>query len=1133
MNLDEAYSRESFLSFCRFEFLSDDFRPASTALQVDNGYPLLKAATLLGEAPSLGLVVLELEHQGVNDPRVMLSRDCFKLMKKRNIARALVVFYSGSHEHWRLSLVTSELDYDAKNNRIIHEFSNPRRQSFLLGPGARLATARQKLVKAGRVQSFDDLAGRFSLEVVNREFYRRIAELFTRLVGGTRMQGGEQHSWPGLLSLPSCDDRAIKQEFAVRLVGRIVFCQFLKEKGLVPATWLATPVEENCYHRHIEPLFFEILNTPRDKRHKTFRTPEADSIPFLNGGLFTPHAHDWYSYDDLTNSSPYLNTLTVPDEWLADFLGLLGEYNFTIDENTPVDVDLSIDPEMLGRIFENLLAEINPETGETARNKTGSFYTPREIVDYMVSESLVATLLKAVWPGDTPVQQAANASRLRDLFAWELAPEDSPAFDDNETAAIIKALHGMRCLDPACGSGAFPMGILQKALLALEKLDPKAEGYIRQKLERIDDDYIRAETERSLRAKGYQYLHKLSLVQSCIYGVDIQPIAVEMSRLRAFLSLIVDATVDDSKPNRGIDPLPNLEFKFVCANTLVKLPDQKLGGDLFANYDHVKDLRILRSRYLTASGLEKDRLKTEFLDKQSILYDALIQWSSHHHAGSLAAKLSSWDPFGDSACDWFDADWMFGMGEGFDVVIGNPPYIQLQSMGSLSALYGSQGYETFAKTGDIYCLFHERGATLLKQGGFLCYITSNKWMRAGYGKTMRAFLLERGALRSLLDFGDSNIFENATTYTNIILWEYGVKADSSTPPLVRDLSRSWAVSSNITSLTASSEACECIASRESWVLASEKQAALKRRIEAVGKPLKDWDVSINYGIKTGLNEAFIIDQSKYDELVAQDPKSAEILKPILRGRDIKRYKADWAGLYLVATFPARQLDIDDYPAVRDYLKSYGPALDQSGAPGSRKKTANKWFETQDAIAYWQDFDKPKVMWLEMAGEASFVYSEEDLVVLDTARIMVGDEIKYLQLVLNSKVNEFIFSKFYAGGNLQNETIRYKSTFMNNMPIPDIPPAQQRPFEVLVDAIQLAKREGCELEADFLEKLADWLVYGLYFEGEARAAGLAVYDEAAAVLVKAPETADDLVTLVARLHAKPALRRAGSEPVPLA
>lgn len=324
-----------------------------------------------------------------------------------------------------------------------------------------------------------------------------------------------------------------------------------------------------------------------------------------------------------------------------------------------MDADVSVDPEMLGRIFENLLAEVNPETGETARKATGSYYTPRAIVDYMVDQSVKQYLL---------TKTSIDEDRLAALLSYENA---DVALNDGEKVSIISALDEIKIIDPACGSGAFPMGILHKMLLVLQKVDPDLKLWLKNHLDNIEPGIFRDRLMERIRNENWEYVRKLLIIQKSIYGVDIQTIAVEISKLRFFLSLIVDEQVEDTRGNRGVEALPNLEFKFVSANSLIGLPpamDRQVG--LGIDNDEVIRLKELRNKYLRSYGKEKKQIEEDFLETRGKLIEQNIRWGGKD---TLALQLANWNPFSNEACDWFDSGWMFGE-DGFDIVIANPPW---------------------------------------------------------------------------------------------------------------------------------------------------------------------------------------------------------------------------------------------------------------------------------------------------------------------------------------------------------------------------------------------------------------------------------------------------------------------------
>ncbi len=775
MDFKAKYKRSDYLNFFRNYLLPEDFDDQSEDVSLGFKPQHISKVTKIGEVPSLELNIYEVTHPSENDPRVSISRDAFRLLAQYGVKRALIVFNSESSSNFRLSLVTIDLKWE-EGKRVQKEYSNPRRYSFFLGPETKTHTPEEYLVKQGRVKDFEDLKNRFSIEVVNKDFYTQIAVLFTQLAGGKRTIGRKSiDAGRGLLNLPSTVDDTLDKEFTVRLIGRLVFCWFLKKKRsdknipLLPEELLSSEaVSENksYYHGILEPLFFQVLNTPVDSREKKYQNAPWSQIPFLNGGLFTPHHHDFYEPEPL-GISKHINTLKVPDQWIKELFEVFEVYNFTIDENTSVDVELSIEPEMLGRIFENLLAEINPETGETARKATGSYYTPRPIVEYMVDESLKQYLL---------TETKLDENKIKSLLTYE---DLSVKLADSERESVLIALDAVKVIDPACGSGAFPMGILQKMLLILQKVDPESEWWLERKLSQIESKLLKKELGKKLKSENVNYVHKLGIIQGSIYGVDIQPIAVEISKLRFFLSLIVDEKVNDAKENRGVEPLPNLEFKFVCTNSLKGLPKQEKSSDqLFETEDtqSINELKDLRDEYLRSYGIEKEKIQIKFLKIQKRMVE--FYWQRilkpqtdlygnkrelrNQEEPEFTRMLSSWDPFSDEPVGWFDPEWMFGIKDGFDIVIANPPYIssygrQAQDFKAEDIQYYIQKFTTFlpvAKRKNIsintVMLFIESGHGLLKSNGCLCFIVDQALLNVDVYSYTRDFILQNFSLTQIV-----------------------------------------------------------------------------------------------------------------------------------------------------------------------------------------------------------------------------------------------------------------------------------------------------------------------------------------------------------------------------------------------
>ena len=968
-----------------------------------------------------------------------------RLMQQEMKDSAIAIFYDDKGD-FRFSFIRRNYGGDEK-------FSSWKRYSYFVSKNQTNKTFLDR-IKNADFSSLKKIQEAFSVEKLTKDFYDDLFKWFswtlTEEVGVTFPND----------TRTSNDDKEKLEEKIIRLITRVLFVWFIKHKGLVPdelfnieklKTLLKNFDEKstengNYYNAILQNLFFATLNKPVKERGfatlksgrdiKTlYRYAEMfsiseeevlklfEKIPFLNGGLFecldkelstdgVKYHLDGFSRNasksangNFSHRAFIPNCVFFGDAEKEGLIPLISRYNFTIEENSSQETQVALDPELLGNVFENLLGAFNEETRESARKESGSFYTPREIVDFMVDESLKSYLNTDII---TDEQQFVEI-----LFKNEDLSNEEQKILENKTLCkkISEKLHQIKIIDPACGSGAFPMGVLSRMVELLDKLD--------------------IENQKS------HYDLKLHLIEECIYGVDIQSIAAQISKLRFFISLIVEQEkMDFSKENYGVHTLPNLETKFVTANTLINARKQKESfSSLFDSaISNIKESLVeTRKAHFYAKNSHQKKLLRE---KDEALREELAQkLQEFGQANSDDAKnFAEWNPYDQNASSpFFDMEWMFGVEDGFDIVIGNPPYIQLQKDGGkLAKMYENQGYQTFARTGDIYSLFYEKGYQILKPKGILAYITSNKWMRAGYGEATRSFFAEKTNPLQLIDFAGIKVFESATVDTNILIFAKENNTFSTRACVVKDKELkklSDYIKQN------GVEGCR-FDSSESWVILSEIEQRIKTKIEAVGTPLRDWDIQINYGIKTGFNEAFIINGEKRKELIAQDPKSAEIIRPILRGRDIKRYSYEFADLYIITTFPSLKIDIESYPAVKQYLMSFGyDRLKQTGEKGARKKTNNKWFETQDSIGYWEDFYKQKIVYQELTqGSCFYLDKEAKFFVSNTGYLITGNDLEYLILFLNSKFVEFIFKSFYSVS-LGGSGIRWLAQCIENLPIP--------------------------------------------------------------------------------------------------
>ena len=1083
--LKKEYRRDNFICVIRDNLLVDY---VSDNHEVEFSSTIFKSVTQLGESRHCDVTVYEvILNESVQNRRIMITQDMFRILRGLCVNNALVAFSNNDGRTYRISLLTSK--YEFEGEEIVRKLSNPRRYSYSLGHDTKTKTAYKFLIAAGKVKSLDDLIDRFSVEVVNKQFYNEIASRFTELVGGER----DGKKFARLLKLQEVEDQHKHAEFAVRLIGRIVFCWFLKEKrssagiSLMPEEILsvsAVKQNENYYRSLLEPLFFELLNTKQSRRKDKFGRIEIyKQIPYLNGGLFSPHVDDYYKYSSLTQGGDF-DRVDIPDKWFERFFEVLSQYNFTVDENTTYDVELSVDPEMLGRIFENLLAEINPETGESAKKSTGSFYTPRPIVDYMVDSSLCEYL-----HSETKISE----KKLKAIIGYEKEDRDLE-ISSGEKEKIINALYTLTVLDPACGSGAFPIGVLQKIVYLLQELDPEAKMWFDKTTEGIEPLFKR-EIKKKFDAGSLDYIRKLSVIQKSIFGVDIQPIAVEIARLRCFLSLIIEEEVDDEGDNRGINPLPNLDFKFVIANTLVKLE----GGyqtSLFEDRTHISELKGVREEYFNTNDVDRrNELKLEFIQIQKKMLQTTVE--SYNKVASPRYKLLyDWSPFENVSTEWFDPELMFGLKE-FDLIIGNPPYVHLEKMSeeeksvffprisqpksknakSKPASY----YETYSPTGDIYGLFYEKGINFLKENGFLTFITSNQWMRAKYGQSLRNYFVSYTNPVRLINLGAGR-FSSATVDTNVITLQKAKNANS-----MKAVNYSEDSLENM-SVYFEQNYIRCTFEKDKpWSIVSDIESRIMKKVERIGTPLKEWGVSIYRGILTGYNDAFIIDENKKNELIEADSKSAEIIRPILRGRDIEKYRSKFANRWLIFIpwhFPlqedkrikgssekAEMFFKQDYPAIYEHLLKYKGQLTQrnSAETGIRYE----WYCLQRwGSNYSDDFSKQKIVWGEISDEPKFALDNDGKFFVEaTSFFMTGDSLEFLLIFLNSSISKYIFSKIGTATGMG--TTRWKKFKIEALPVPKLSLEMQAPYLELLNIIQAEGISSSTINA------ANRLLYDLF------------------------------------------------------
>ena len=1145
----------------------------------DKGFYLGKNTT--SEGLALGFFLFEINSGDVLRKRVGL-RNMVKPFLKYDVDAAIAVF--NDNKHWRLSFITDFGSTKTAPKRFTYVFGDS--AQYYNTPVKRLFDLQSKDI------SVKNLYDTFSVEALTKEFYNELFEWYKWVAIDRQVD----ITFPNDLATTD-DDREIGTHIT-RLVTRIMFVWFIKQMKLVPDSLFdakevnkllqdfdaLSETNGNYYNAILQNLFFATLNQEipkrkfaeyqkgnnnygdknfyRDNKEKSwFKVSHDDviamfsQVPFLNGGLFEcldktdrDNKAKVYYYDGFSREPS--RQAHIPNCVFFDnekgLLPIFNRYQFTIEENTPCEQQVALDPELLGKVFENLLGYINPETNESARNSSGSFYTPREIVNYMVGESVVAYLREKV---DGDIEES-----IRQLANYTIETVD---FTKEQRQQITEAIFHCRILDPACGSGAFPMGMLQMLVHILSVVDPDntywqeivkknaidaststyqsnfSDKERKQRLQEIEDTFTK-------QINYPDYTRKLYLIEQCIYGVDIQPIALQISKLRFFISLVIEQQTNGNKgDNYGIQPLPNLSTKFVCANTLLKPEVNKYGNIL--NFDkELKDLQdkllAIRQKYFYAKRADKKKLAQDdyaickqigllietniikpdtekiasmeqkikeclaeikkytkecWVDEEVHIGATLFEEGSseirHYDANKVkrdeltkkikacekeiktenskqkpqgfdaaVQQLIDWDPYDVNVTSpFFSPEWMFAIDNGFDIVIGNPPYIQLQNNGgALGELYAPCGFDTFARIGDIYSLFYERGHQLLKAQGHLCFITSNKWMRAGYGEKTRQFFVEKCNPLLLIDFAGVKVFESATVDTNILLFSKAPYNGKTISTVTKGADKN---SLQNLSVFVQQNHTECKFTADSWVILSPIEQSIKNKIESVGTPLKDWDINIYRGVLTGCNEAFIISTEKRDEILSncqsddERKRTAELIRPILRGRDIKRYGYDWANLWLIyipwhfpyqfdetiqgASDKAEQAFKKQYPAVYSHMLQFKEPLSKRNK--AETGIRYEWYAMQRwGAKYWEDFNKPKICYSEIVQSPQFYFDEKEHFMPEaTTFIMTGENLSYLCALFNSSTIAYIFKRFYAGGGLGENGYRYKKAFFVNLPIP--------------------------------------------------------------------------------------------------
>ena len=798
--------------------------------------------------------------------------------------------------------------------------------------------------------------------------------------------------------------------YTQRLFNRLMFLRFIEKKGwltydgnreylrtLFDATE-ASETDENFLNDRLFWAFFRGLGNVTNLLEESAEVVERrGNVPFLNGGLFEMHDE----YDQR-------NAVHIPNDKFAEILKLFERYNFTVTESTPLDIEVAVDPEMLGKVFEELV---------TGRHGTGSYYTPRSVVSFMCRESL-----KVCLQNKTDETEECLVKFVDDGDATEIRDPEK----------VLEVLQTLRICDPACGSGAYLLGMmgellrLRETLFRSQNVDPRTT-----------------------------YQRKLDIIQQNLYGVDKDEFAVNIAMLRLWLSLAVD--YEDDTP----EPLPNLDYKVATGDSLTGPAPENMS---LAN-PLIQEIQEYQAEYLVT---HVDAEKQELREVIAKLKESLQGWQAN--TDEFVWQVEFPEVFQES---------------GFDIVIGNPPYVRQELISPIRRVLQQLFPEVYAGTADLYVYFYKRGAELLGANGVLTYISSNKFLRAAYGRRLREFFINRMRLHILIDFGSVSVF-GASVNTCIVLVENSdPNGDTFSTATFRDETDILRLSDAFQKRSFPIHAHDL--SPSEWTLTSSEVLRLLKRLENIGTPLGDYvDGRLYRGVITGCNDAFIIDGSIRQRLITEDERSIELIKPVLRGRNLRRWQANSTNEYLIVIasstnreWPwsnarndseAERIFAETYPAIYNHLHSYRDRLiarDDQGA----------FYWELRSCAYYAEFEKPKIVYPDVARSLGACYDTRKAVGLNSTYFIPTDDLSLLATLNSQLFDWYARHKFqslndpWAGGGL-----RFFAQYMERVPIVDMTSAQKAELSRLVKQILADPQSDGVRE---IESEIDRLVYQLY------------------------------------------------------
>ena len=912
----------------------------------------------------------------------------------------------------------------------------------------------------------------------------------------------------------------VAMELCITWINRILFLKLLE------AQMLKYHNGEQCYKflsiqkirdfDDLNTLFFQVLARNVHQRTASI-LKDFEFVPYLNSSLFevTELESNTIKINSLSQRSElplFTNSVLINRKEKQQFNSLptlnylfafLDAYNFASEGSEEVQEEAKtlINASVLGLIFEKING-----------HKDGSVFTPGFITMYMCREAVANSVL----------------TKFNNFYNWNCTSVTDLYNKIDDILQANQLINSITICDPAVGSGHFLVSALNELIRLKYELGilVDSEGKRIKKsdytLSIENDELIVTDAENNLfeynplneesrRIQETLFKEKKIIIENCLFGVDINPNSVKICRLRLWIELLKNAYYTAESDYKQLETLPNIDINIKCGNSLLHrfdltdsiksvLKETGISIGQYRNavnkYKNAQDkaekweldsiIAEIKSKLTTEIGAKdpkKLRLNKRRAELVNLLAPQLFEMSKKEQkdwqkrVDAVKKEIAELESYFEEinsnkiylgAFEWriefpevLDADGNF---IGFDCVIGNPPYIQLQSMGTDADVLERMKYKTYVRTGDIYCLFYEQGMNLLKPNGCLCYITSNKWMRAGYGKELRQYFIAKTNPVLLIDFAGIKIFDAATVETNILIAKKESYTQNTLACIISNTD-----DLNKLSVLVQQQAVECrFASSDSWVILSPIEQSIKQKIDTIGTPLKDWNINIYRGVLTGYNDAFIISTEKRNEILAncqtedERTRTAELIRPILRGRDIKRYSYDWANLWLINTHNGikgkiPRIQIENYPAIKAHLDQYWEKISTRADKGDTPYNLRN-------CAYMEDFSKPKIVWGNLNLTPNYALVENNSFI-NAPSSMIVPASKYLLAILNSKIADFYIK--LLGVTRNGGYFEYKPMFIEQLPIP----------QLKIENKELAQIERLIDNNNYTE--IEYIVYNLY------------------------------------------------------